>query len=97
MSGWPSTTRLAHLSDSLFTTAIAIYALALVGYCAEYAFGRKGRIAETSIASAVTATASTVSASTVTAEPSREFALAGATAESVGSAFRHRTTRLGFG
>ncbi len=38
---------LAHLSDVLFTTAIATYSLAMVGYCAEYAFGRKGRIAET--------------------------------------------------
>jgi cytochrome c-type biogenesis protein CcsB len=39
---------MAHLSDSLFTTAIAVYALAMVGYTAEYAFGRKGRIAATS-------------------------------------------------
>jgi cytochrome c-type biogenesis protein CcsB len=38
---------MAHLSDSLFTTAIAIYAAAMVGYTAEYAFGRKGRIAAT--------------------------------------------------
>jgi cytochrome c-type biogenesis protein CcsB len=39
---------LAHLSDTLFTTAIAIYTLALVCYCGEYAFGRRGRIAQTS-------------------------------------------------
>ena len=38
---------MAHLSDSLFTTAIATYALAMVGYTAEYAFGRKGRVAAT--------------------------------------------------
>ncbi|TAM89374.1 MAG: c-type cytochrome biogenesis protein CcsB [Jatrophihabitans sp.] len=38
---------MAHLSDSLFTTAIAVYAVAMVGYTAEYAFGRKGRIART--------------------------------------------------
>jgi cytochrome c-type biogenesis protein CcsB len=38
---------MAHLSDSLFTTAIAIYALAAVGFVAEYAFGRRGRIAAT--------------------------------------------------
>ncbi|MEO8889749.1 MAG: c-type cytochrome biogenesis protein CcsB [Jatrophihabitantaceae bacterium] len=38
---------MAHLSDSLFTTAIAVYAVAMVGYTAEYAFGRKGRIAAT--------------------------------------------------
>ena len=34
---------MAHLSDGLFTTAIAIYAAAMVGYTAEYAFGRVGR------------------------------------------------------
>jgi cytochrome c-type biogenesis protein CcsB len=33
----------AHLSDGLFTTAIAVYALAMVGYTAEYAFGRVAR------------------------------------------------------
>jgi cytochrome c-type biogenesis protein CcsB len=38
----------AHLSDTVFTTAIAVYALAMVGYTAEYAFGRRGRIAATS-------------------------------------------------
>src|SRR3954451_2831102 len=39
---------MAHLSDTFFTTAIAVYALAAVSYTAEYAFGRKGRIAATS-------------------------------------------------
>jgi cytochrome c-type biogenesis protein CcsB len=34
---------MAHLSDGLFTTAIAVYALAMVGFTAEYAFGRVGR------------------------------------------------------
>jgi cytochrome c-type biogenesis protein CcsB len=34
---------MAHLSDGLFTTAIAVYALAMVGHTAEYAFGRVGR------------------------------------------------------
>jgi cytochrome c-type biogenesis protein CcsB len=38
---------MAHLSDTFFTTAIAAYALAAVSYTAEYAFGRKGRIAAT--------------------------------------------------
>ena len=33
----------AHLSDGLFTTAIAVYALAMVGYTAEFAFGRVAR------------------------------------------------------
>ena len=39
---------LAHLSDTFFTTAISVYALAAVSYTAEYAFGRKGRVAATS-------------------------------------------------
>ena len=39
---------MAHLSDTLFTTAIAIYTLAMICYAAEYAFGRRGRIALTS-------------------------------------------------
>jgi cytochrome c-type biogenesis protein CcsB len=33
----------AHLSDGLFTTAIAVYAVAMIGYTAEYAFSRVGR------------------------------------------------------
>jgi len=43
---------MAHLSDSVFTTAIAIYALAMVGYTAEYAFSRKVRALETPRAAA---------------------------------------------
>ena len=39
---------MAHLSDTLFTTAIALYTLAMISYAAEYAFGRRGRIALTS-------------------------------------------------
>jgi cytochrome c-type biogenesis protein CcsB len=39
---------MAHLSDTLFTTAIAIYTLAMICYAAEYAFGRRGRVAMTS-------------------------------------------------
>ena len=38
---------LAHLSDTLFTTAIATYTLAMGAYTAEYAFGRRGHIAAT--------------------------------------------------
>ncbi len=34
---------MAHLSDALFTTAIATYALAMVGFTAEFAFSRVGR------------------------------------------------------
>jgi cytochrome c-type biogenesis protein CcsB len=41
-------TGLAHLSDGLFTTAIATYAVAMACYTAEYAFGRRGRVAATS-------------------------------------------------
>ena len=44
---------MAHLSDGLFTTAIAVYALAMVGYTAEYAFGRVGRKVEAGPAEAV--------------------------------------------
>jgi cytochrome c-type biogenesis protein CcsB len=43
---------LAHLSDGLFTTAIATYSLAMASYTAEYAFGRRGRVAATSRAAA---------------------------------------------
>ncbi|MDT4893740.1 MAG: hypothetical protein QOE97_2775 [Pseudonocardiales bacterium] len=38
---------MAHLSDSLFTTAIAVYALGMVGFVAEYSFGKRGRVAAT--------------------------------------------------
>src|SRR5690242_9050183 len=43
---------MAHLSDTFFTTAIAVYAVAAVSYTAEYSFGRKGRIAATADAPA---------------------------------------------
>jgi cytochrome c-type biogenesis protein CcsB len=43
---------MAHVSDGFFTTAIAFYATAMVGYTAEYAFGRRGRIAKTADAPA---------------------------------------------
>jgi cytochrome c-type biogenesis protein CcsB len=36
---------LAHVSDLLFTSAIATYTIAMACYTAEYAFGRKGRVA----------------------------------------------------
>jgi cytochrome c-type biogenesis protein CcsB len=39
---------LASLSDQLFTWAIVVYSVALVSYCGEYAFGRRGRVAATS-------------------------------------------------
>ncbi len=38
---------MAHLSDTFFAAAISVYALAAVAYTAEYAFGRKGRVAAT--------------------------------------------------
>jgi cytochrome c-type biogenesis protein CcsB len=37
----------AHVSDLLFTTSIATYALAMITYAGEYAFGRRGRVAAT--------------------------------------------------
>jgi cytochrome c-type biogenesis protein CcsB len=43
---------MAHLSDGLFTTAIATYTLAMASYTAEYAFGRRGRVAATTPAKA---------------------------------------------
>ena len=39
---------LATLSDQLFVWAIVLYSVALVSYCGEYAFGRRGRVAATS-------------------------------------------------
>jgi cytochrome c-type biogenesis protein CcsB len=39
---------LATLSDHLFTWSIVLYSVALVAYCGEYAFGRRGRVAATS-------------------------------------------------
>jgi cytochrome c-type biogenesis protein CcsB len=38
---------MAHVSDSLFTSAIAVYAVAMVGFVAEYSFGKRGRVAAT--------------------------------------------------
>jgi cytochrome c-type biogenesis protein CcsB len=38
---------MAHLSDTFFTTAIAVYSIAMIGFAAEYAFGRRGRVAAT--------------------------------------------------
>jgi cytochrome c-type biogenesis protein CcsB len=40
-------TSFAHASDLLFTTAIAIYAVAMISYAGEYAFGRRGKVAAT--------------------------------------------------
>jgi cytochrome c-type biogenesis protein CcsB len=59
---------LAQLSDTVFTTAIAVYSLALVSYCAEYAFGRRGRIAATSGARELVAARSAPATPTATAE-----------------------------
>jgi cytochrome c-type biogenesis protein CcsB len=44
----PVDASLATLSDQLFTWSIVVYSLALISYCGEYAFGRKGRVATTS-------------------------------------------------
>jgi cytochrome c-type biogenesis protein CcsB len=37
----PANTHLAHVSDVLFAWAVAAYALAMLGYAAEFAFGRR--------------------------------------------------------
>ena len=39
---------LATLSDHMFTWSIVLYTLALVAFCGEYAFGRRGKVASTS-------------------------------------------------
>ena len=49
---------LAALSDQLFVWAILIYSVALVSFCAEYAFGRRGRVAATAEAPALVAAGS---------------------------------------
>jgi cytochrome c-type biogenesis protein CcsB len=44
----PVNAGLATLSDHMFTWSIIVYSLALVAYCGEYAFGRRGKVALTS-------------------------------------------------
>ena len=44
----PVNAGLATLSDHMFTWSIILYSLALVAYCGEYAFGRRGKVASTS-------------------------------------------------
>ena len=44
----PVNAGLATLSDHMFTWSIIAYSLALVAYCGEYAFGRRGKVASTS-------------------------------------------------
>jgi cytochrome c-type biogenesis protein CcsB len=46
-------TGLAQLSETLWTAATGTYMLAVVAYTGEYAFGKSGRIAQTSVASSV--------------------------------------------
>ena len=41
----PVNAGLATLSDHMFTWSIIVYSLALVAYCGEYAFGRRGKVA----------------------------------------------------
>ena len=40
---------LAHVSDDLFKATTATYALTMVAFTAEYAFGRRGRVARTAV------------------------------------------------
>ena len=44
----PVNAGLATVSDHMFTWSIIVYSLALVAYCGEYAFGRRGKVASTS-------------------------------------------------
>jgi cytochrome c-type biogenesis protein CcsB len=44
----PVNAGLATLSDHMFTWSIILYSVALVAYCGEYAFGKRGRVASTS-------------------------------------------------
>jgi len=53
----PVDSGLAALSDQLFVWAILLYGVALISYCAEYAFGRRGKVAATAEAPAPVAAA----------------------------------------
>ena len=44
----PVNAGLATLSDHMFTWSIILYSVALISYCGEYAFGRRGKVAATS-------------------------------------------------
>jgi cytochrome c-type biogenesis protein CcsB len=44
----PVNAGLATLSDHMFTWSIILYSVALIAYCGEYAFGRRGKVAATS-------------------------------------------------
>jgi len=85
----PVSPGLAHLSDTLFTTSIAVYSLALVSYCGEYAFGRRGRVATTSEEQAPTGARVLVGAggppATAPAEPVVPAGAAGANVGSPGA------------
>lgn len=45
----PSAGGFAQLSDTLFTASVALYSIALVCFCAEYAFGWRGKLGATSV------------------------------------------------
>ncbi|MGF7238400.1 MAG: c-type cytochrome biogenesis protein CcsB [Frankia sp.] len=81
---------MAHLSDHLLGVALVFYALAMLGYAAEFAFSREGRAADrASVPSQSTAPSqSTVAAATAAVPAARSRMLVGAglpDAEAVGT------------
>lgn len=65
---------LAEVSDNLFRGSIAVYAVTMVAFTAEYAFGRHGRIAATSATPAPTPVVAAVGAGGSGSAPARPTA-----------------------
>ncbi|MGI8692911.1 MAG: c-type cytochrome biogenesis protein CcsB [Geodermatophilaceae bacterium] len=57
---------LAALADTAFTGSVVVYSVAVVGFAGEYAFGRRGRVARTSLEQTSTAVGGSDRAGTVT-------------------------------
>jgi cytochrome c-type biogenesis protein CcsB len=68
----PVNAGLATLSDHLFTWSIVVYSLALISYCGEYAFGRKGKVAATSPEKVLVGAAGAVTVSAVGEGPAED-------------------------
>ncbi len=86
---------MAHVSDGLFTTAIAVYALAMIGYTAEFAFSRVGRKLDASAAPARELVGA--GGPPVVSAPARPAVPAGSTvlAGSAGGGRRGKADRIG--
>jgi cytochrome c-type biogenesis protein CcsB len=80
---------LARLSDTLFGLAMAVYAAGMLGYAAEFAFSRFGRVSAQSVrprpAASAVVPAPMPTAAAVAAEPVPTLAPAGVVSASVGS------------